>query len=176
MDDEPDSLDSLDNENIEIEANERAKERAKENLKKQIPLTKPKRVMSEKQKENFKKAQEKRAASIKLKKEQKILEAQKALLEKEGLTKSLAKNKPKINDIETPIKKKVKKQIIYEESSTEEENLESSESSSSEEEIVIIKKKSKQKIKEKVNKIPPVKNIVQRPIQQNLNDWSKYFL
>ena len=195
-----------------------------------VPLTKPKRERSQKQIEAFKIAQEKRNESIKLKKEQKILEAQKALLEKEGLAvKPLEKNKndkkiyferddyddekedrihdndyppltkiePNVNGnlIETKsiakqvksrkkevkpnkINKVNKKQIIYEESSTEEElEEESSSSSSSEEEIVIIKKKSKQKkIKEKINNIPPVKSVVQRPQNQVQQDWSKFFI
>lgn len=173
------NLDSLDMENNDED--------------KQVPLTKPKRVMSEKQKENFKKAQEKRAESIKLKKEQKILEAQKALLEKEGIieNKKLSddnsiENKKEVKQIKQKAIKinkepTIKKQIIFEESSTEEDDLESSQDESSDEEILIIKKSKKtkqpkQNIKEKVNKIPPVKNVVQRPVQQNLNDWSKYFL
>lgn len=59
------------------------------------PLLKPKRTRpppSEKQKENFKILQQKRAESIAKRKQEKILEAQKALLQKEGLIGESAKS------------------------------------------------------------------------------------
>jgi hypothetical protein len=59
----------------------------------QVPLTKPKRERSAKQQEAFKRAAEARALSIKKKKEEKILQAQKALLEKEGIINN-TKQKP----------------------------------------------------------------------------------
>jgi len=56
---------------------------------------KPRPPQSEKQKENFRKLQEKRAENINKKKEEKIIQAKRELLEKEGYTKIKEKESPK---------------------------------------------------------------------------------
>jgi hypothetical protein len=99
-----------------------------------IKVAKPKRIMSEKQKEQFEKAREKRKENIEKKKLEKKIEASKLLLEQ-----GIIKNEPE--QVAKPIKKSKQKL-----EPVEEEN-----ESSSEEEIII--KKVKKPKKRRVIKI-----------------------
>lgn len=109
------------------------------------PLLKPKRMRpppSEKQKENFKLLQQRRAESISKRKEEKIFEAQKALLQKEGKLPTIAK---------TPEPQAIQFEIEEEE-----------------EEVKAISKPlaKKKQVKEKVEKVivpaPPIKKTIAR--------------
>ena len=167
----------------------------------QPPLLKqkaPRPPQSQKQREAFQKAAAKRAENIKLKKEEKLLNAQKALLEKEGYVKAssippvatihknpaiqfnisdeeeeqppkpLSKARPQAQPKQKPIKKKP---IPASEPDSEEDY--SSNSSSSSEEVIVIKRSKKSKLKLKPQKyLEEEEEEVDAPI---LTDWGKYF-
>jgi hypothetical protein len=90
---------------------------------------KPRPPQSEKQKENFRKLQEKRAENINKKKEEKILQAKRELLEKEGYVKMNEKEKSKeinqfnINDDDESDSEKSK--IIQKQNTTPKQNRKS---------------------------------------------------
>lgn len=142
----------------------------------QPPLLKqkaPRPPQSQKQREAFQKAAAKRAENIKLKKEEKLLNAQKALLEKEGYVKASSippvatiHKSPAIQfEIESeeeeeqppkplskakpraqPKQKPIKKKPIPSSEPDSEEDY-SSNSSSSSEEVIVIKRSKKSKLK-----------------------------
>lgn len=174
----------------------------------QPPLLKqkaPRPPQSQKQREAFQKAAAKRAENIKLKKEEKLLNAQKALLEKEGYVKAssippvetIHKNPAiqfNISDEEEdeeptlkplskarpqvqPKQKPIKKKPIPATEPDSEEDY-SSNSSSSSEEVIVIKrsKKSKLKLKSRVCGVSP--QYLEEEEEEDapiLTDWGKYF-
>ena len=171
------------------------------------PLLKPKKARpppSEKQKENFKKMAEKRAENIKKRKEEKIIEAQKALLEKNGISiapakkEKLKENKPTIQfdseesqeeeeveeipapPISTPKatskpRPPLKKQAKMKQIIEESETDYSSDSS---EEVIVIKRgKKKTKAKPKVQQeyIEDVEEVEEEYVAKPTIDYSNYF-
>lgn len=141
------------------------------------PLLKPKRTRpppSEKQKENFKLLQQKRAENIAKRKEEKILEAQKALLQKEGKLPTVAKTPEpqpirfeieeedeEVKEISKPLPKKkqvkekveasplpIKKVVTRKPRAPtiiEDDSEENDSDSDSEDEIIVIKRSKKKK-------------------------------
>lgn len=169
----------------------------------QPPLLKqkaPRPPQSQKQREAFQKAAAKRAENIKLKKEEKLLNAQKALLEKEGYVK--ASSVPPVATIHKakeiqfeiddespeedvpppkplskarpqmqPKPKPIKKKSIPACEPESEEDYSSNSSSS--EEVIVIKRSRKSKLKLKPSKyLEEEEEEIDAPI---LTDWGKYF-
>jgi hypothetical protein len=108
-------------------------------------LTKPKKQRSQKQIESFEKTMRLRKENIEKRKEEKLLQSAKLLLEKN--------EKPVFN-------MSIKKEKVVHQSSEEESINESSSSSSSEEEEVIVVKSKNKKSKPKPKKKPKRKTII----------------
>ena len=158
------------------------------------PLTKPKKPRSEKQIEAFKIAMQKRAESVAKKKEDKLIQSAKLLIEKqqkvevvEDSTDSESEPEPvkksktkKQVEVKPKVKTKPKKIIIESESETSESETESETSESSDSEPkFIIKSRSKKKTKSKkyesktrVKRSEPVHN---HPAKSN-TDYTVYFV
>jgi hypothetical protein len=169
------------------------------------PLLKQKKTrppQSEKQKEAFQKAAAKRAENIKSRKDDKLLNAQKALLEKEGYVKapknvpvqkqevqfeidevaSESEQEPEPEPVRKPLSKKEKppqqQQAVPKSKAQKKAPIIMSESesgdedSSSDEEVIVIKRTRKSKMKPKPLQYIEEEEENNMPI---LTDWGKYF-
>ena len=118
-------------------------------------LTKPKKQRSQKQIESFEKTMRLRKENIEKRKEEKLLQSAKLLLEKNELP---IKNIPKTN------------KVVYQSSSSEKE-----ESSSEEEEVIVVKSKPKSKAKPK--KKPQRKTIIfESSSEESSSDESERYI
>ena len=160
------------------------------------PLTKPKKPRSEKQIEAFKIAMQKRAESVAKKKEDRLIQSAKLLIEKQQKVEvvedstdtesetepiKVKKSKPK-KQIEVKPKSKPKKKIIIEsesETSESETESETSESSDSEPEFIIksrSKKKTKPKKYESNTRIKRSNEPVHNHPAKSNTDYTVYFV
>lgn len=124
---------------------ESSENEANEEINEEVPLTKTKKPRSQKQMEAFEKVKEKRRANIEAKKQEKLLESAKMLVEN---------NSVRENTKSKSVSRKVKHQgnSACDRGDTWGQSPREQDESSSEEEVIIVKK-SKPKPKKKVRQI-----------------------
>ena len=157
------------------------------------PLTKPKKQRSEKQIDAFKNAMQKRAENIAKKKEDKLIQSAKLLIEKQQKVQVIDDSEPDSEpepvkkskskkQIEIKPKSKPKKKIIIEsesESSESETESETSESSDSEPEFIIksrSRKKTKPKKYESNTRVKRSNETVHNHPAKSNTDYTVYFV